>query len=131
MRQLQTRFLSEELPRLMFVLLPIFALLIKIVFPRRLYFDHVIFSVHLHSAAYVVLALLLPFEIVTAENPVVLAIQILFHVYALGYFIIALRRVYAAGWLVTTSKSLLVIVGYLVVVSAVIEATSTFRILGD
>jgi hypothetical protein len=37
----QAQFMSDELPRLMFVLLPIFALLIKIVFPRRLYFDHI------------------------------------------------------------------------------------------
>ena len=40
----QAQFMSDELPRLMFLLLPVFALLIKIVFPRRLYFDHIIFE---------------------------------------------------------------------------------------
>ena len=47
----QARFMSDDLPRLMFVLMPVFALMVKIVFPSRLYFDHLIFSVHLHSAA--------------------------------------------------------------------------------
>ena len=58
----QAQFLSNDLPKMMFVLLPIFALLVKAVFWRRLYFDHIIFSVHLHSAAYVILVLMLPLE---------------------------------------------------------------------
>jgi len=64
----QARFMSNELPRLMFVLLPIFAVLLKIVFPRRLFLDHIIFSIHLHSAAYIALALLLPLERMADEN---------------------------------------------------------------
>jgi len=36
----QARFMSDELPRLMFVLLPIFALLLKIAFPGRLLLHH-------------------------------------------------------------------------------------------
>ncbi len=40
----QARFLSDDLPRLMFVLLPMFALLLKVVYFRRMYFDHLIFS---------------------------------------------------------------------------------------
>ena len=91
----------------MFVLLPVFALLIKIVFPRRLYFDHIIFSAHLHSAAYVLLA------------------------YFLGYFAISVRIVYNASWLIASAKSLAVLFGYMVLVSGVIEATSNFQILAD
>ena len=62
---IQAGFLADDLPRLMFLLLPVFALLMKIVYFSRLYFDHLIFSIHLHTAGYVILAVLLPLEEVT------------------------------------------------------------------
>jgi len=127
----QARFMAEALPRLMFVLLPVFALLIKIVFPRRLYFDHIIFSVHLHSAAYVLLALMVPLEKVAGEHWIPLAGQIVLLCGFLGYFVLSIRRVYEASWIVASLKSLLVLFGYMVLVSGVIEASSSMQILGD
>ena len=127
----QAQFMSDELPRMMFVLLPIFALLIKIVFPRRLYFDHIIFSVHLHSAAYVLLVLMLPLEQVAGEHWVPLVVQVVLLAYFIAFFAISLRRVYHASWLVATVKSVAVLFGYMVLVSGVIEATSNFKILAD
>jgi hypothetical protein len=127
----QARFMSEILPRLMFVLLPAFALIIKIFEPRRLYFDHLIFSVHLHSAAYVVLALMLPMENVASAHWAPLAGQIILLGYFLVYLVIGMRRVYGAKWPVAATKSLLTLIAYTVLVSALIEATSNFRILGD
>ena len=127
----QAQFMSDELPQLMFVLLPIFALLIKIVFPRRLYFDHVIFSVHLHSAAYVLLALMLPLEQVAGEHWAPLVVQLVLLAYFVGYFVISVRVVYNASWLIASAKSLAVLFGYMVLVSGVIEATSNIQILAD
>ncbi len=127
----QAQFMSDELPRMMFVLLPIFALLIKIVFPRRLYFDHIIFSVHLHSAAYVLLVLMLPLEQVAGEHWVPLVVQVVLLAYFIAFFAISLRRVYHASWLVATVKSVAVLFGYMVLVSGVIEATSNFKILAN
>ncbi len=127
----QAQFMSDELPQLMFVLLPIFALLIKIVFPRRLYFDHIIFSVHLHSAAYVLLALMLPLEQVAGEHWAPLVVQFVLLAYFVGYFVISVRVVYNASWLIASAKSLAVLFGYMVLVSGVIEATSNIQILAD
>jgi len=127
----QAEFMSDELPRLMFVLLPIFALLIKIVFPRRLYFDHIIFSIHLQSAAYVLLALMMPLEKVASEHWLPLVAQTILLCYFLGYFAVSLRRVYSASWIVASAKSLAILFGYLVVISGVIEATSNIKILAD
>ncbi len=127
----QAQFLSDDLPRLMFILLPIFALLIKIVFPRRLYFDHIIFSVHLHSAAYILFALMFPMEQVAGEYWAPLVAQFILLGLFLGYFVISLRHVYNASWLVASVKSLAVLFGYIVLVSGVIEATSSFQILAD
>lgn len=127
----QARFLSDDLPRLMFVLLPMFALLLKLVYFRRLYFDHLIFSLHLHSTAYVVLAMMLPLEELANQHIVFVILQLVPFVYFLAHFIIALRRVYRSNWFAVLLKSAVVLVGYMIVVSVVIENTSDFRIIAD
>ncbi len=127
----QAQFLSNDLPKMMFVLLPIFALLVKGVFWRRLYFDHIVFSVHLHSAAYVILALMLPLEEIAGEHWVPMVLQMVVFGYFLSFIVISLRRVYGASWLVSSAKSLAVLFGYTVIVSIVIEKTSSFLILAD
>ena len=125
----QAQFLSDELPRLMFVLLPIFAVLLKIATPSRLYFDHLILAVHLHSAAYVVLAFMLPLEHVPHWLPI--GIQVLLFAYLLSYFVISVYRVYATSWLVAIGKSLAVLLAYLVLFSGLVETASSLRILSD
>jgi hypothetical protein len=128
---LQARFLSDDLPRLMFVLLPMFALLLKIVYTSRLYFDHLIFSLHFHSAAYVVLTMMLPLEEMANRHTVLMIVQIVLLVYFLAYFVIALRRVYQSSWLAAALKSAAVLFAYMIVVSVVIENTSSFLIIAD
>jgi hypothetical protein len=125
----QAQFLSDDLPRLMFVLLPIFALLLKIATPGRLYFDHLIFSIHLHSAAYVVLAFMLPLENVPHWLPI--GAQILLFVYLLSHFVVSMRRVYALSWLIASGKSLAILLVYLVIFSGLIETASSLKILSD
>lgn len=127
----QARFLSEDLPRLMFVLLPVFALLLKIVYRDRLYFDHLIFSLHLHSIGYVVLAMMLPLEEPANEHAVLALLQVVLFAYFLAYFVIAARRVYGSGWLAVAGKSAIVLSAYMIAVSVVIENTSTFLIIAD
>jgi len=127
----QARFLSDDLPRLMFLLLPVFAVLLKIAFARRLYFDHLIFSLHLHSAVYIVLALAMPLENVADNNMLALILQGLLLAYFIAYFVLATRRVYRPGWFALALKSAAVLLGYMIVVSLVIENTSNFMIIAD
>ena len=127
----QARFMGEALPRLMFLLMPIFALLLKLAWLSRLYFDHLIFAVHTHSAAYVVLGLMLPFEQLASRQWIALLAQILLLAYLLIYIAIAVRRVYRSGWLISISKSLAVLLAYVVILSATIEASSSLTILAD
>jgi hypothetical protein len=115
----------------MFVLLPMFALLLKIVYVRRLYFDHIIFSLHLHSAAYIILAMILPLEDPSDRHTFFLVLQFSLFVYFLAYFVIAVRRVYQSGWIAIALRSAVVLFGYLIVVSIVVENTSNFRIIAD
>ena len=127
----QAQFLSDDLPRLMFVLLPIFALLLKGAYRQRLYFDHLIFSIHLHSSAYVVLALMLPIEEMANTNIGLAITQVVLFGYFIAYFLLSLRRVYGSGWLVTSVKATGILLGYMMVVSLAIETTSTFMIIAD
>ena len=127
----QAGFLADDLPRLMFILLPIFALLLKLVFSKRLYFDHLIFSLHLHSAAYVLLAVMLPLETLADRNVALLLLQVLSLVALVAYFVIALRRVYQPTWFAVSWKSVVVLFGYMMIVSIAIENTSDFMIIAD
>lgn len=127
----QAQFMSDELPRLMFVLLPVFALLLKLAFWRRLYFDHIICSIHLHSAAFVVLAVMLPLEELASEHWVPLVAQVMLLIYFIAYFTVSLRRVYRASWPAASLKTFAILMVYLVIVSGMIEASSNFLILSD
>ena len=127
----QAQFLSDDLPRLMFVLLPVFALLMKALYFRRLYFDHLIFSIHLHTAGYVILAMILLLDDFANRNIGLLVAQSVLFAYFLVYFVVAARRVYDSSWLVTALKSGWVLFGYVLVVSLAIENTSNFLIIGD
>lgn len=127
----QAGFLSDDLPRLMFVLLPVFALLMKVVYRRHLYFDHLIFSLHLHSAAYVIFALMLPLGDL-ADQPIVrMTLQLALFIYFLGYFVLAVRRVYGSGWPAVAVKSITVLLIYGMLLSVAIENTSEFLIMSD
>ena len=127
----QAQFMSDDLPRLMFMLLPIYALLLKAAFPRRFYFDHIIFSLHLHSAAYVVLALMLPMEEVASDHWLPLVGQVLLLAYFLVYIILSMHRVYHTSWFIGIAKSLAILLGYLVLISIAIEAGSDLLIMSD
>jgi hypothetical protein len=127
----QARFMSDELPRLMFALLPLFALLLKILFSNRLYFDHIIFSIHLHSAAYITLAFMLPLEEIAEDHWLPLIAQIALLVYFLSYLVISIHRVYRASWIIASAKSTAVLLVYLTAFSGAIEALSSLQILSD
>ena len=127
----QARFLSDDLPVLMFLLLPIFAMLMKIAYWKRLYFDHLIFSLHLHCVAYVALAIMLPLEAVATQHIVLLLIQAIVFFGFLAHFMIAVHRVYRSGWIGDVVRSALVLMMYVIFVSVAIEVTSEFAIITD
>ena len=117
----QARFVADDLPRLMFILLPVFAMLLKVAFRHRLYFDHLIHSLHLHSAAYVVLIFMLPLE---NQRGLLMLVQLVLFAYLLAYFVISLHHVYRESWLVTGGKGLVMLLGYVTLVAISFEAAS-------
>ena len=127
------------LPQTMFILIPAFALLLKLVylFQRRLYMEHLIVALHGHAFIFLAVLLgmplfllrgwLLPHAAWTAVplEPLIWALLL----WAPIYLLIMLKRVYRQGWLMTTVKYLFVgwcytfLLGYALVFAALLGFT--------
>jgi hypothetical protein len=88
----------SKIPKMMFVLLPFFALMISLFFRRKhmLYVQSLIFSLHVHSFFFFVLCgkILLGMAFNIPEIVVLLLIVVL----PFLYFVLALRKVYQHSW---------------------------------
>ena len=122
----QARLFADYVPRLMFVLLPVFALFLKVAFRQRLYFDHLIHALHLHTALFIVLILMLPLERVADRSMLAMIVQLALFAYLLTIFVISVREVYRVSWPMATIKSFGIMVGYMALVAGVFEAASPF-----
>jgi hypothetical protein len=89
----------ERAPTAMFLLLPAFAGLLKLVYlrQRRLYIEHVVFALHTHAFAFVVFTVALLLRGNVAVMPVLFTGMLL-------YVLVAMRRVYGQGWPITLVK---------------------------
>ena len=109
-RQLVTR-MADDTPKVVFVLLPVFALLLKLLYIRRhrLYVEHFVFALHVHALAFLVftLALLARYPFVSLAAYVGIAF----------YLLRAMRVVYGQGWGRTTAKFALLAFSYLILAS--------------
>ena len=88
----------NSVPKAMFFLLPLFALLLKLIYTRskRYYVEHLVFSLHVHAFAFGMLTLML----IPALHP----LMPYFVLWIVLYLFLAMRRVYAQGWLKTGVK---------------------------
>ena len=95
--------LLNYIPKMMFVLLPLFALSLKLVYIRskRLYIEHLVFSLHLHAFLFLLLTLLLLFQ---AAAPHAFFAGSVVTLAALLYPFLAMRVVYQQGRLKTFLK---------------------------
>ncbi len=102
------------LPKGMFLLLPLFAALLKLVYVRsgRRYVEHLIFSLHFHSFVFI----LLTAALLSLQAWVWLVAFGLFYV----YLYLAMKRVYGQGWGKTWLKHFLLTNAYNIVFFAFI-----------
>ena len=115
--------LNIWLPRLMLVLVPIFALLLAVMhwWPRVFLIEHVIFSVHIHTVVFVALALLALGAAILGDSGFQWAVWLLLGI----YLWMAMYRVYGRSWWLTTLK----FAGLLMVYSVVLMAGLGFVFL--
>ncbi|MEM1041487.1 MAG: DUF3667 domain-containing protein [Bacteroidota bacterium] len=102
------RGMIARVPTVMFLLLPLFALLLKLVYIRRgwYYSEHLVFALHGHAFAFLVFTVVA--VLLTASGAAAWALRVsqALGVAVLGYFFIAQKRVYGQGWLKTGAKAL-------------------------
>lgn len=101
------------LPAVLFALLPVFALLLKVlyVFTGRLYMEHMVVALHSHAFLGLALMVSTTLEYLALAAPAALGLQTGLHfVHGLSlawipvYLLIMQRRVYAQGWPLTLLK---------------------------
>ena len=117
------------LPSTLFILLPIFALMLKVAyfFKHRLYMEHLI--VALHSHAFLCLALLLVFgastlgDMVPALSTAAGWAEGLLFLWMPVYLLLMQKRVYGQGWTMTILKYLLLGMCYFMLLSFGVAAT--------
>jgi hypothetical protein len=108
----------------MFLLLPIFALLLKVFYRRSFFIDHLVFTVHLFSAMFIVFAILLSIETLADRYLLVMLVQVIFLIYMLAYFVIALHTFYRESWPKTILKFLALQLIFLPILAITIELAS-------
>jgi hypothetical protein len=97
------RDLLEAWPKVLFVLLPVFAALLALFYHRRSFAAHVYFALHLHAFAFVAMALSTIAKFVRS-TPVTVAAGIAVFIWISTYLHVALRRVYGGSQVMTMVK---------------------------
>lgn len=95
---------ARNVPRALFLAVPLFALLLKGLYRRRLYVEHFVFVLHLHALGF----LLATVTLLARDGWVAGGLGI----WLLVYPLLAMRRVYAQSWPWTAAKYVVLLAGY-------------------
>ncbi len=126
------RSLMENLPYMMLACVPLFAFVLKILyfFRRTLYIDHLIYSLHIHSFAYLTALAITGVEIglnQVAPRVTPFALFLLIATAVVQVFL-SIRRVYRQGWIMTVFKFFLGAVAYSIVILLALGTTTFITI---
>jgi len=100
---------KHMMPKMMFLILPLFALILYITFihDKRFYVEHMIYSFHLHCFIFLFAALLMLFQaIFSIWDPVMQWVYFIAFLYIVWYIYKSLRVVYHRGKFRTITKML-------------------------
>jgi Protein of unknown function (DUF3667) len=112
--------MAGNIPKMIFLLLPLSAVLFKLFWWRRYFVEHLVFTLHLHS--YVFAVGLVRFLHWTPVTFVILG-------WSCGYLPLAFKRVYGDGWPKTVAKLLGVALSYAVLLAAALLLTGLVAVL--
>jgi len=124
--------LLDNVPAGLFILLPLMALMLKILYPlsKRYYVEHLLFVVHYHAFIFLILSLQILFSRLASLAGFadgVLAITIFaVSLYIPVYLYKSMRRVYGQGHLFTTLKFFVLVVSYFTGLSVILLFAALF-----
>lgn len=120
----------DTAPIVMFLLLPIFALILKLLYirRRRFYTQHLVLAVHNHSFFFVSMALLssLPIIVPATFEP---TISVLLGLWMVMYMVVSLRVVFEQSWIKTIIKSGFLFLCYLILIMFAFVITAILGII--
>ena len=120
--------LFNNLPYMMLCCIPLFALVLKVLYVRKrvFYIDHLVYALHIHSFAYLAIMLIVLITIgLNRSIPGAFAgwiIAALWITFAAQVFL-SIRRVYRQGWFFTVFKFFLGGFAYLIVLAIALATT--------
>ena len=126
-RELQQAFL-HNLPRAMFLFLPLLAGLMMLMYwrPRHYYVEHLLLFVHNHAFVFLVAGVL---RLLGRVVPAVPGVKLAVFLYFAWYMYRSMRVVYGQGRLLTLSKLALLSFFYLLFAAVMLAATSVYSVL--
>ena len=110
--------LLDNVPAALIALLPLMALVLKMLYPlsKRYYVEHVLFVVHFHAFIFLILSLHILFSqliaLVIASDSVWPITSTAVSLYIPIYFYKAIRRVYGQNWFVALIKYVVLLAAY-------------------
>lgn len=108
---------SHMIPKMMFLILPLFALILQVAFWRdkKFYVEHMIYSFHVHCFVFLLLSFMMLLQLVIPENNIVQWLFLAGTLYIIWYFYRSLRVVYHRSKFRTITKMLGIGLSYFVV----------------
>jgi len=116
-----TSIIGDQIPRLMFLLLPAFAGLLSLLYRQTYYLSNLVFAIHMHSFSFLLLILIMPLEFIAESNVTNLVVQSVLTIYLFVYLLLAMKRNFQQGWLITLAKFILTILAYLFIIMFFVE----------
>jgi len=112
------RALRDNVPMMMFLFIPLVALVMKLLYPlaRRKYVEHLLFFLHFHAFFFLLITITVLLgalgEVVSSVRSLTPVLVIVGYVYLPVYLFIGMRRVYRQGNFATSCKFVLLLGGY-------------------
>lgn len=103
----------ELYSRAMFVLFPMFAVYVKLFYRNSYLISNIVFSLHIHTAGYLVLMMIGPFEAMESQHMVFLLLQAPPALYFCWYLLMAFKTMYRQSWPVTIIKTIAIYMLYM------------------
>lgn len=131
--QLFLETLRSNIPTMMLCCIPLFALILKVLYmrKRRFYVEHLIYALHIHTFVYIAVVVITLLAMAAARWVPVLEGTIigLLTTVAVVQVFLSIRRVYRQGWFFSTFKFLLGGVAYFVILVLGVGATAFITLL--
>lgn len=114
-----SKYFFQQMSITIFLLIPFFALIFKLIYWRRkiFYINHLVFLVHFHSAVYCILSLGILASVFLKDLYVFIICLLLF------FFYKSLRNVYEQGRIKTFIKYFILLISYIFLISSGMLAT--------